>query len=141
MSGYFKDAARGYDNYREVKHCHHHMLTFMSDDLPTEWHMPQICQYGGSSIAAMQIAINNGADELYLLGCDLNYRPYGTSHFDPNYEHGYEWPAHIANRTILWAYICGINYYARRGLPFRVTNCTVGGDLHLFPRARLEDVL
>jgi hypothetical protein len=141
MSGYFKDFAGGYSNYHEIKHCHHQMKTFMDIDLPDEWHMPQVCQFGGSLIAAMQIALNDGADELYLLGCDLKYERLRPSHFDPNYEHGYEWPNWIANRTLVWAHLCGINYHARRGLPYKVVNCTPGGDLHLYPRAKLEDVL
>lgn len=141
ISGYYKDAAVGYDNYRELKHCTHHMMNYDHPDVPSEWHMPWICQFGGSLIVSMQLALNLGYDRLVLVGCDLGYRDNKPSHFDKSYEHGQEQPALYANRNNIWAHLCGINYHGRRGLPYNVINCTVGGDLHLYPRARLEDVL
>jgi len=141
MSGYFKDDAGGYDNYRELKHCWHYMLNYDDKDVPSEWHMPWICQFGGSLIVAMQLALNLGYERLALVGCDLGYRDDKPSHFDKSYEHGQEQPAMYANKNNIWAHLCGINYHARRHLPYNVINATVGGDLHLYPRARLEDIL
>lgn len=141
MSGYFRDVAKGYGNYHEIKHCHHHKFNFGDPHVRDEWHMPQPCQFGGSLIVAMQIALNIGFERLVLLGCDLGYKDNRPSHFDENYEHGQEQAAFYANNNNLWAHIMGINYHARRHLPYDVINCTVGGDLHLYPRARLEDIL
>ena len=141
MSGFFKEYSWGYSNYIELKHCSHHVRDFGSLKEPDEWHMPMLCQFGGSLIVAMQIALNIGYERLVLLGCDLNYKDRRPSHFDPAYEHGAEMYSKAANRTQMWAHLCGINYHARRNLPFNVVNCTPAGDLHLYPRARLEDTL
>lgn len=141
MSGYFKELAKGYGNYHEIKHCHHHMYNFGDPHVRDEWHMPQICQFGGSLIVAMQLALNLGYTDLVLLGCDLGYKDHRPSHFDDKYEHGQEQPAFYANNNNLWAHIMGINYHRRRGLPYNVVNATVGGDLHIYPRMRLEDIV
>lgn len=142
LSGYYQNhVPRLRGIVHEIKHCHHHTRNFDDKDCPTEWHMPQICQFGGSLIVAMQIMINKGFDELVLLGCDLMYRNGKPNHFDDSYEHGFEQDAHYANKNNLWAHICGINYYARRGLRLSVINATVGGDLHLYPRERLENLV
>lgn len=141
MSGYFREASSGYANYHEIKHCVHHTMNYDHQDVPSEWHMPWLCQFGGSLIVSMQIALNMGYERLVLLGCDLGYRDNKQSHFDPAYEHGSEQKAIYANRNQIWAHLCGIHYYKRRGLPYNVINCTIGGDLHLYHRARLEDIL
>ena len=141
MSGYYKEFASGYSNYHEIKHCWHHTMNYDHPDAPSEWHMPMLCQFGGSLIVAMQLALNLGYDELVLVGCDLNYRDRKPNHFVKGYEHGAEQPARYANLNNLWAHVCGINYFARRGLPFNVINATIGGDLHLYPRARLEEIV
>ena len=141
MSGYYKKWASGYPNYIEIKHCWHYTMNYDHPDAPDEWHMPMLCQFGGSLIVAMQIALNLGYDELVLVGCDLGYRDNKPSHFSERYEHGGEQPARYANLNNVWAHICGINYHARRGLPFNVINATVGGDLHLYPRRSLEELV
>ncbi len=142
LSGYYQNhIPRLKGIVTELKHCHHHIHNFDDRECPTEWHMPQPCQFGGSLITAMQLALIKGYDELILIGCDLNYRNNKPSHFDENYEHGMEQDAYYANKNNLWAHMCGINYYARRNLPYKVINATVGGDLHLYERKRLEDVV
>jgi len=139
MPGYFEEFSAGYRNYTKIYTCHH-LQNFDNKLIRSEWHLPMLCQFGGSLIVSMQIALNQGYDELVLLGCDLGYKDRRPSHFDKEYEHGDEQPAWYANRNNLWAHIMGINYHARRGLPYNVINATVGGDLHLYPRARLEDI-
>jgi len=141
MSGMLKGIAGEYENYVELKHCWHHKQRYDDKHVPSEWHLPMLCQFGGSLIVSMQIALNQGYDELVLLGCDLGYRDNKPSHFHEDYEHGHEQEALYANRNNLWAHLCGINYHARRGLPYNVINATVGGDLHLYPRANLEDLV
>ena len=83
MSGYFRDFSKGYDNYREIKNCHHHRFNFGDRHVRDEWHLPRPCQFGGSLIVAMQIALVIRYDELVLVGCDLGYKDYKPSHFDP----------------------------------------------------------
>lgn len=141
MSGFYKDTAKGYSNYHELKHCHEQVYDYDDPDAPDEWHLPMICQFGGSLIVAMQLAIKEGYDELILIGCDLGYKNNKPSHFDPRYEHGKEGTAFYANRNNLWAHLCGINYHGRRGIPYNVINATIGGDLHLYPRQPLEELV
>lgn len=142
LSGFFMDGFGGYKNVHEIKHCHAHVLKSFDDiDAPSEWHLPQPCVFGGSLIVAMQLALIQGATELVLLGCDLNYKDRKQSHFYEGYEHGYEQPARYANLNNLWGHICGIQYHGRRNLPYKVINATPGGDLHLYPRASLEELV
>jgi hypothetical protein len=141
LSGYYQNHVPKLKGVvTELKHCTHHTKNFDDIDCPTEWHLPWLCQFGGSLIVAMQIALLKGFTEIVLVGCDLNYRDGKPSHFDNDYEHGMEQPAFYANKNNLWAHMCGINYHARRNLPYNVINATVGGDLHLYPRKKLEDV-
>jgi len=141
LSGFFMDSFKDYNNVHELKHCHDHVLKNFDDPLaPSEWHLPYPCVFGGSLIVAMQLALIDGFDELVLLGCDLNYRDNKPSHFYDGYEHGYEQPARYANLNNLWGHICGIQFFGRRNIPYKVINATPGGDLHLYPRAKLEDL-
>jgi len=50
------------------------------------WHLPQVCGYGTVVTTAMQVAVLDGADEIYLLGCDLTMPNhfYGVSGKDQN---------------------------------------------------------
>lgn len=83
---------------------------------------------------AMQKAVLDGHDELYLLGCDLNYRDgvKKQDHFDPTYKVGDEQPAFYANRNALWGHICAVNTIQSLGV--KVYNASNEGNLHLYPR-------
>lgn len=90
------------------------------------WHLElgdYICKYGTSVHVAIQIAVVNGASEIYLLGCDL-----GKSHFydeefvDASLAHGAHEVAHECS-------------------PVPIYNATIGGNLEVYPRVKLEDVL
>lgn len=129
------------DKTHFIKDCHHHLWNFDNPDLPLEWHFPQPCSFGGSVNWAMQRAVMDGWDELVLVGCDLEYKDRKPSHFDPRYEHGGEQPAWFAARNALWGHIQGLNYIRRKKLPVKVWNATIGGNLEIWERAELKDVL
>lgn len=126
-------------NVHWVKHCHHHLLNFDSPEVPDEWH--GICTFGGSVNFMMQIAVQQGYDELVLLGCDLEYRDNKPSHFSDRYEHGGEQPAFYASRNALFGHIQALNWIRRKKKNITVLNATDGGLLELWQRVRLEDVV
>jgi hypothetical protein len=132
-----KDAA----NITWIKDCHHHLINFDNPEVPDEWHLPQLCSFGGSVNIAMQIAVTNGYDDLVLLGCDLIYREKKKNHFSPEYEHGGEQPAFYQSRNAFYGHIQALNWIRRKQKGINVTNATEGGLLELWNRAPLADIL
>lgn len=121
-------------NIKWIKDCHHHLVNFDNPDLPDEWHLPQLCSFGGSVNVAMQVAVQCGYDELVLLGCDLLYKTRNRSHFHPDYEHGSEQPPFFASRNALWGHVQAMNWIRRRKANVKVLNATPGGLLEVWDR-------
>lgn len=138
---HFEKEITARENLHFIKECHHHLLNFDNPETPSEWHFPQPCSFGGSVNWAMQRAILDGFDELVLLGCDLEYRDKKQNHFDSHYEHGGEQPARFATMNALWGHIQGLNYIRRKKLPVKVWNATIGGNLEIWERVELKDVV
>ena len=124
-----------------IKDCHHHLWNYDNPDLPLEWHFPQPCSFGGSVNWAMQKAVMDGFNELILIGCDLEYKDKKPSHFDERYEHGGEQPAWFASRNAFWGHVQALCYIRRKNLNVRVLNATIGGNLHIWERVDLKDVV
>lgn len=124
-------------NVKFINDCHHHLLPFHSEELPDEWHLPQLCSFGGSVNVAMQIAAQKGYDEIVLLGCDLEYKTRNRSHFSPQYEHGGEQPPFIAAKNAFYGHIQAMNYIRRKHLDLKVYNATPGGLLEVWERIKL----
>lgn len=127
-------------NIHWIKECWHHLNNFDSPETLDEWHLPQLCSFGGSVNMAMQLAALKGYDEIVLLGCDLEYRQNKKNHFHPDYEHGKEQPAFYQARNAFYGHVQALNYIRRRKLNVNVLNATRGGFLELWERVRLEDV-
>lgn len=118
--------------------CEHTLMHHDDKDRPKEWHDP-ICAFGSSLHVAMQLAVQMGYTELYLLGCDLDYQQGKPSHFSPVYEKGYEEkmkPAKQANLDLLCAHSVAFGC-----CPVPIYNATIGGKLELYPRVVLEDIM
>jgi hypothetical protein len=128
-------------NIHWLKACHHHIINFDNPELPDEWHMPQVCVFGGSVNVAMQVAMLKGFDEIVLLGCDLVYRDKKPSHFDKRYEHGGEQPAFYASRNAFFGHVQAMNWIRRKKKNIEVLNATRGGLLELWPRVELSCVV
>lgn len=128
-------------NIHWIKDCHHHLYNYDDPEALDEWHLPQLCSFGGSVNMAMQLAVRKGFTELILIGCDLQYRQNKHNHFSPAYEHGGEAPAHVQARNAMWGHICAMNYIRRRRLNLDVINATLGGSLELWTRKTLNDAL
>lgn len=128
-------------NIRWIKDCHHHLNNFDNPETLDEWHLPQLCSFGGSVNMAMQLAVLKGFDELILIGCDLNYRQHKKNHFDPTYEHGGEQPAFYQAKNAFWGHVQALNWMRRRKQNISVINATTGGSLELWQRKLLKDAL
>lgn len=130
---------RSRDNVMYFPRCHKHdHLNINGGGLPTEWHLPEFCRFGGGLFVAMQKAVMDGARRIVLLGCDL-YEPReiggpDTNHFDPAYCQRVCTPEEYDrfNRTLIRAH-----ENARRScekLGIEVLNAS-GGRLEVYPRA------
>jgi hypothetical protein len=128
-------------NIHWIKDCHHHLYNFDNPETLDEWHLPQLCSFGGSVNMAMQLAVIKGFDELILIGCDLQYRQNKHNHFDPAYEHGGEQPAFYQARNAFYGHVTALNWIRRRKKNIRVLNATPGGFLELWERVDLADAL
>jgi hypothetical protein len=126
-------------NVHWLKACHHWQCNFDDKEMPDEWHLPQICSFGGSVNVAMQIAVLKGFDEIILLGCDLGYRDKKKNHFHPDYEHGNEQPAFYAAKNAFFGHVQALNYIRRKKPNIKVYNATRGGLLELWERLDLRD--
>jgi hypothetical protein len=111
--------------------------------------------YGGYTVTytALQLAYHLGFDEVALIGCDHNYYREGEDRFKPvdlsegNFQH------HFTNKYLTGfqkafpASLTDIEYGYRVARDFfegsgrKVYNCTVGGQLEIFPRLTLEEFL
>jgi hypothetical protein len=137
----------GRGNYREFfPPCEH----IGGDYIPTSWHLPTYCNYGGSISIAMQAALLAGATEIYLVGCDLyDYRgpqDHDINHFHPEYcpykirkstgeeMNGPEEWERLNRRLILGHTI------ARDTSGVPIFNATVGGKLEVYPRVDIFEI-
>ena len=119
--------------------CRHKFLNFDDPEAPTEWHLPELCGFGSSLNVAMQIA-SQKYNPLYLVGCDLGYKDNEVNHFDKNYM-GKRSPyrkrsAYYCNGNSLRAHEC-----AAQSSPVPIYNATIGGELEVYPRVDLKEIL
>jgi hypothetical protein len=111
---------------------------YWSDDISN-----RVCKFGTSMLPAYQIAAYMGFKKIYLLGCDLGFRlksrksDKDPNHFDPKYGTPGATPSQL-NSIMVAAHKLAKKMCDERGI--EVYNCTVGGNLELFPRVKLEDI-
>jgi len=118
--------------------CAHYLVNYDMDACPVTWHLPNFCSFGGSVTVAIQIAASLGYGPLYLVGCDLGYKDGKPSHFEPDYEKGYEAmlrPARYANMDAIMGHII-----AKRCSPVPIYNATKGGTLEAYERVEYESL-
>ncbi|MCK5617555.1 hypothetical protein KAR91_87635 [Candidatus Pacearchaeota archaeon] len=77
----------------------------------------------------VQIAKVEEYGPIYLIGCDL-----GTDHFDPDYGYWNEMPEDEAKRT-------QIHMHEIINSEVEVYNATVGGELEVYERVDMREVL
>lgn len=101
------------------------------------WHLPTICTAFSGIGAVMQLAVLNGATEIYLLGCDL-YEPgdYSQNFVVPDYAQDSRDRSEIDNINMIQ-----VHRVAKRSSPVPIYNCTLGGKLEVYPRRSMMEVL
>lgn len=121
-----------------VKRCKHHYY-FADNHMKRaqSWHLPEICTAFSGIGPAIQVAVLEGATEIYLLGCDLGYgNEIGHDHFSKDYS---------LNKKKLGNWdIENVNYchvVAKRSSPVPIYNATVGGSLEVYERVDLKEIL
>ena len=77
-----------------------------------------------------------GFKKIYLLGCDCNYNQSKTHFIEYGYKDG---KIMFAADKIIQAHIAFKKFADAQGI--EVINCTRGGNLEVYPRETLEEVL
>lgn len=136
-------------------YCVAHNAGLIRDDVtglpdmrrPDGWHLPTLCKYGSGLNVMMQQAVLEGYNEIVLLGCDLGFKgrdrdcQADPDHFHPDYNRRYasEERARIDEETHVDFHMHALRYCQEHGI--RVVNATMGGQLEVYPRVKLEDEL
>jgi hypothetical protein len=127
-----------YPNVRPVPKCRDRH----PETIPTSWHPPHICTFGGALPIAVQLAIfHYQADEIFLLGCDGNYQAnfYGN-HFHSKYQIRHDtFKADDRNETLMIAH----NLIAKEcaGAGVRVCNLSPRSAFDMYEAGTLDDIL
>lgn len=127
-----------FPNVTWIPRCKHHGVpSYSSGNRAFKWHLPEICSAYSGIGPAMQVAVLNGATEIYLLGCDLGYgREKGLDHFSTEYS--------LDNRKLGEFDINEVteaHMLAKNSIDIPVYNATVGGDLEVWKRKDIWEVL
>jgi len=112
-----------------------------------------ISKYGTTMLSVLQIAVYMGFDPIYLVGCDGEWEPHKYGEEDPN---------HFSSEYGKFHYFGKIKEFTPRqcdsaiirirkaheiakdmcdGLGVKIYNATIGGDLEVYPRVDLLEVL
>jgi hypothetical protein len=115
----------------------------------------RVSKFGSSMLTVLQIAVYMGFNPIYLLGCDLGWRPFGWGEADPNHfsedywglarvheEHKVIVSEGLANRYtadarsshVLAKKVCD-------PMGVKIYNATKGGDLEVYPRVDFMEVV
>ena len=94
-----------------------------------EWHFPTICKLGGSVATAIQLAVMEGFNPIYLIGCDGNLKGNAYNHFTKDYVHIDAMTVEMAkwaNETHDLSHSIAERECKERGV--EIFNATVGGS-------------
>jgi len=133
----FQDTVGDAPNITWVDRCKHHFYPPGHEQAAQSWHMPEYCTAHNSISLMAQWAVLLGYDEIYLLGCDLDYTDGNSDHFVEGYYHNVDWQYKERNES----YALYAHQVIRRSSPVTVYNATLGGALEVHPRVDLLQVL
>ena len=95
-----------------------------------EWHLEDtLCKQGGSVSGAIQLAVIEGYNPIYLIGCDGNLEGNANNHFSADYVDRDSMTvqmAILANKTLELAHEIAGRECKKRGIS--IFNATVGGS-------------
>lgn len=114
----------------------HHYYMASNWKRAESWHLPAICTAFSGIGAMMQLAVQNGATELYIVGADLYVSDYRKNFFDPNYTDDQR-PRDVLDNENMTQ----VHTVARRSSPIPIYNATLGGKLEVYERVNFFEVL
>ena len=114
----------------------HHYYMATNWKRAESWHFPDICTAFSGIGAMMQLAVQHGATELYIVGADLYLPDYQENFFTPDYTSDQRPRDELDNTNMIQ-----VHQVARRSSPVPIYNATIGGMLEVHPRVNFEDVL
>jgi hypothetical protein len=100
------------------------------------WHFPTICTAFSGIGAMMQLAVQEGATELYIVGADLYVPDYRQNFFTENYTDDQRPRDELDNTNMTQ-----VHTVARRSSPIPIFNATIGGMLEVHPRVDFFEVV
>lgn len=120
-----------------IKRCKKHHY-YMADNwkCAQAWHLPEICTAFSGIGAMMQLAVLNGATELYIIGADLYQPDYRQNFFTEEYTSDTRPRDALDNTNMVQ-----VHKVARRSAVIPIYNATIGGSLEVHPRRNIYDVL
>jgi len=114
----------------------------------------RVSKYGSSMLAVLQIAVYMGFNPIYLLGCDLGWKPFDyEENKDPNHFSEDYWGRAYPGTEVVVTPRVALKYTtdalashalakeACDSIGVEIYNATVGGELEVYPRADLLEVL
>lgn len=100
------------------------------------WHFPEICTAFSGIGAIIQLAVLEGASEIYIVGADLYTPDYKKNFFIKNYTDDDRPRDKLDNENMTQ-----VHRVASRSSPVPIYNATVGGMLEVYPRVDIHKVL
>ena len=137
-----------YESLTEEFYIYHSIFTksvwergFVSDDFSAYAY-----NSGSVTTISLQLAMYEGFEEIYLLGCDSSYSKTGIRHFDePKQEQTDVYGAtydiaryKTASETVINSYQKIKEYADKKGI--KIYNATRGGYLEVFERVNFDDL-
>ncbi len=120
-----------------IPRCQKHHY-YMADNVKCaqSWHLPQICTAFSGIGAMMQLAVQNGATELYIVGADLYVPDYRQNFFTADYTDDQRPRDKMDNENMNQ-----VHRVAKRSSPAPIYNATLGGMLEVYERKDFFEVL
>ena len=121
-----------------IPRCQRHHY-YMGNNIPKRaesWHLPDICTAFSGIGAMMQLAVLNGATELYIVGADLYVPDYRQNFFTENYTDDQRPRDELDNTNMVQ-----VHTVAKRSSPVPIYNATIGGALEVYERRDFHEVL
>ena len=123
-----------------------YVYTFLNDKPYPMWSKNAsqcVFHYRMSIYGATQMACYMGFNPIYMVGCDTNFsKDPDECHFDNKYEGNFEWTDKRIEHEIYWqtrAHEKIKSFTDHMGI--EVYNATIGGNLNVYPRIDLEEIL
>lgn len=101
-----------------------------------KWHLPEICTAFSGIGSMIQLAVLEGATEIYILGADLYESDYRKNFFTPDYTDDQRDRSELDNTNMTQ-----VHRVALRSSPVPIYNATIGGKLEVYERKDIYEVL